>query len=435
VKNTMPNADAPSNPPLGMSRGAWFALYMACAAVLITNAGHYLPPEGDRFVDLLTPGSADLIPSVNAAHALLRGQNPYHAKDLLVPDPYDWSRGSNEGFTYLYPPSHALLYAPLTLLSGGHFITVQRLQFGLELICLGVLAWAVLTLAGAVLPLRAAMPALFPIVFLVLALNPGNQLGLERGQSDVITAAFAWGAVIAFQRRRWAGAAFLCVASALLKGYGVLLAAGLLLLGLKYEWRRTLAGAGVAFALLFAPVARYLPDALAAYHIRSSMFWSSWNNQSFANLAFTLGLPYQVGRVALSLAALGCSVLAWLRLARSGDGEQAARGRALWATAFATTALMTVLGFSANCIAYACIIVLPGALILALAQEHLLLDPPPRLLRALALLFGVSIGAMFVYDTGLAFGAGKARVPLSAAAQVVIMLIIAAAAARELRRR
>jgi hypothetical protein len=430
----MPNADSRSKKVLGLSRGAWFALYAACAAVLITNAGRYLPPAGDRFVDLLSPGSADLIPSVNAAHALLHGQNPYHAQNLLVPDPYDWSRGSNEGFTYLYPPSHALVYVPLTLLSGGQFITAQRLQFGVELICLGILAWAVLALAGAVLPLRAALPALFPIVFLVLALNPGNQLGLERGQSDVITAVFAWGAVIAFQRQRWAGAAFLCVASSLLKGYGALLALGLLLLGLKHSFRRTLAGAGVALALLFVPVARYLPDALAGYHIRSSMFWSSWNNQSFANLAFTLGLPYELGRVALSLAAVGCAALAWLRLARTGDDEQSASRRALWATAFATTALMAVLGFSANCIAYACVIVMPGALILALTQDHLLTEPSPRLVRALAVVFGVSIGAMFVYDTGLAFGAGKTRLPLSAAAQVVIMLVIAAAAVRELRR-
>jgi Glycosyltransferase family 87 len=420
----------------GVSRGAWLALYMACAAVLITNAGRYLPPAGERFVDLLTPGSADLIPSVNAAHALMHGQNPYHASNLLVPDPYDWSRGSNEGFTYLYPPSHALVYAPLTLLSGGHFQVAQRLQFAIEIVCLGLLAWAVLALAGAIVPLTAAVPlALFPIVFLVLTLNPGNQLGLERGQSDVITSALAWGSVLAFHRRRWAGAAFLCVAAALLKGYGAALAAGLLLLGLKHDWRRTLAGAGVALVLLFVPVARYLPDALAALSIRSSMFWSSWNNQSFANLAFTLGLPYQAGRVVLSLAALGCAVLAWLRLARCGDDESHSERRALWASAFATTALMAVLGFSANCIAYACIIVMPGALILALAQEQLLIEPSLRMRRVLAGVFAVSIGAMFVYDTGLAFGAGRTRVPLSAAAQVVIMVVIATAAVRELRRR
>lgn len=433
----MPNADSRSSEVHGISRGAWLALYMACAAVLSTNAGRYLPPEGERFVDLLSPGSADLIPSVNAAHALMHGQNPYHAHDLLVPDPYDFSRGSNEGFTYLYPPSHALVYTPVALLSGGQFNVAQRLQFAIEMICLGVLAWAVLFLTRAILPLTAAA-ALFPLLFMVLTLNPGNQLGLERGQSDVITAALAWGAVIAFQRRRWTGAAFLCVASTLLKGYGAVLAAGLLLLGLKHDWRRTLTGAGVAIALLFLPVVRYLPDAVAAFGIRSSMFWSSWNNQSFSNLAFTLGLPYQVGRVVLSLAALGCAVLAWFRLARSSaarDGEEDASRRALWMTAFATTALMAVLGFSANCIAYACIIILPGALILALAQDRLLLESSLGMQRVLAVSFALIIGAMFVYDTGLAFGTGRTRVPLSAAAQVLIMVVIATAAVRELRRR
>jgi hypothetical protein len=432
----MRNVDPQPPESNGISRGAWLALYLAFTAVLVTNAGRYLPPAGERFVDLLAPGSADLIPSLNAAHALLQGQNPYHASQLLVPDPYAWSRGSNEGFTFLYPPSHALAYVPLTLLSGGQFITAQRLQFGLEIACLGVLAWSVVALAGAVVPLGAALPwALFPWLFLMLTLNPGNQLGLERGQSDVITAALAWGAVAAFQRSRWASAAFLCVASALLKGYGVLLAGGLLLLVLKHDWRRTLAGAGGAVVLLFLPVARYLPDALAAYRIRSSMFWSSWNNQSFANLAFTLGVPYDLGRVLLSTAALGCAVLAWLRLARSGRDEQDQADRALWASAFALTSLTAVLGFSANCIAYACIIALPGALILALAQERLWIQPSRTLRSVLAAVIGVSTGAMFVYDTGLALGAGRSRVPLSAAAQVVFMVVIASAALRGLRRR
>ena len=416
-----------------LSRWAWAALYAACVAVLVADAGHFLPPPGERFVDYLPPGAADLLPTVNAANALLRGDNPYHARSLFVHDPYEVSRGSREGFTYLYPPSHALLYVPLTYLAQGDYVLAMRLQFGLEIFCICLLAFCIARLAGSIMSLAPPHQyALMPALAFALGLNPGNQLGLERGQSDLITSAFGWCAVLAMSRQRLLTAAFMSVAACVLKGYGVLFASGVLLLGLTQSWRRTLLGAFAAVALLFAPVARYLPDALGAYRIRSAMFWSGWTNQSFANLSQFLGVPRDQGRLLLALAAVGCSLLAWLRLQRIPSTPEYAWQRSLWLCAFATAAFASVLGYSLNSIAYDAVIVMPGALVLTLSQDRLL-ERCSRLTRAVVgALLCLSLPGIFVFDLGKALGTDRWHLPASAAGQVGMLAVIGFAAAHAL---
>ena len=417
----------------GLSRWAWATLYAVCTAVLLASAGRFLPPAGERFLDYLPPGAADLLPSVNAAHALIHGENPYHARSLFVDDPYGGSRGSYEGITYLYPPSHALLYVPLTYLARGDYTRAMRLQFGVELLCIGLLAFCIVRLLGGILPLAPAIQwALMPLLAFVLALNPGNQLGLERGQSDLITSAFGWCAVLAMSRQRLLTAAFMAIAACVLKGYGVLFAGGLLILGLFYDWRRTLLGAFAAVCLLFAPVARYLPDAFAAYRIRSTMFWPGWTNQSFANLSLYLGVPRDEGRLLVTLAAIGCSGLAWLQLRRIPLTPELAWQRSLWLCAFATAAFASVLGYSLNSIAYDAVIVMPGALILALAQDRLL-ERCSRLIRTLVgAVLCASLAGMFIFDLGRALGTDHWHLPASAAGQVGVLAVIGFAAARPL---
>lgn len=436
VPSTSSPGSAPTTKPAGLSRWAWAALYAVCATVLVTDAGHFLPPAGERFLDYLRPGAADLIPTVNAANALLRRENPYHAPTLMVADPYETSRGSAAGFTYLYPPSHALLYVPLTWLAHGDYQLAMRLQFGVELVCIVLLGLFIVRLLGSTVSLpMAAQYALLPGLCLALGLNPGNQLGLERGQSDLITAAFGWGAVLAFSRERWLAAAFLCVASTLLKGYGILFASGLLVLGLMQDFRRTALGAVAAVALLFAPVARYLPDALAAFKIRSAMFWTSWTNQSFANLARALDLPRDELRLLLTLAAVSCCALAFWQLRQSlrPDGDPAERS--LWLSAYTTAAFASVIGYSLNSIAYDAVLVMPGALVLALSQDRLL-SPRSALARAaLGASVVACLVALFVFDLGQALGVtDRWHLPASAAGQLGIVALIGLAAARALGR-
>lgn len=441
-------APASQASPRGPGGWALFALYAACLAVLLTNAGIYLPPAGHRFVDMLKPGAADLLPSINAAYALAHGENPYHAQTLLVPDPYDYSRGSYEGVTYLYPPSHALLYVPMTWLMRGDYDVAIRLQFLSSVLCVALLSWLVLRLLRSFVPLEAAQAqSLWPALVLALGLNVGNMLGFERGQSDVITSAFAWLCVLFFLRRRYTEAAFLAVAATLLKGYGILLAGGVLLLGLRQSARRTLAGATAALILLLLPVARYLPDAIETFRIRSAMFWSGWTNQGFANLAYSLRLQRDYGRIGFTALGLASTLVAWLQLwrvmqadvAQSADPQllaQRERRSCLWLVAFATAALSTVVGYSLNSIAYDVVIVMPGALVLALGQRELFPALTGTRRALLGALLSLAMFGLFVFDLGTAVGSRLLvlHIPLAAGAQVVLLSLIIVSAGVALRR-
>jgi hypothetical protein len=422
---------------VSMNGWALSSLYAVCAAVLLTNLASFRPPEAHRFVDLLPPGAADLIPTINAASALLDGENPYRISKLSVPDPYFYSRGENEGITYLYPPSHALLYVPLTWLARGNFFDAVRMQFVVSLICIAVLAWQMVRLLRSTTRLDAVLiSSLMPVLGLVLGLNVGNQLGVERGQSDLITSVFAWSAVSSFCQRRLAMAAFLAVSATLLKGYGLLLAPGLLALAALENWRRTLLGASLALGCLLLPVVHYLPDAAQAYGIRSAMFWSGWTNQGFSNLAFSLGLPRDGGRFALTGIAVLSAAAAWIRLFRDRylDDDQT---RSFWAIAFATASLTAVVGYSLNSISYAAVVVMPGALALVLAQDHFFpgISGWRRSLLG-SLLTAVSAG-LFLFDFGEVAGLRPRwlHTPLAAAGEFILVVVIAVSAQSALRQR
>ena len=79
--------------PLSLGLCAFLA---ACAAVFLAHAGRYLPHAGERFVDDLPPRAADPILTVHAAHALLKGESPYQAREVFVRDPCAASRGEDE---------------------------------------------------------------------------------------------------------------------------------------------------------------------------------------------------------------------------------------------------------------------------------------------------------------------------------------------------
>lgn len=94
-------------------RWAWIALFVAASTVLLADANRFLPPVGEKYARAFGQGGSDLIPSFNAAAALLAGRNPYHSDGQRFPDPYADTRGKAEHVTYLYPPSHVLIYVPV----------------------------------------------------------------------------------------------------------------------------------------------------------------------------------------------------------------------------------------------------------------------------------------------------------------------------------
>jgi hypothetical protein len=402
---------------------AWIGIWAALATVLLADANRFLPPGGEKYTDRMGYGGADLLPSFNSAHAFLAGQNPYHYTVKHLPEPISYG-----GYKYQYPPTHFLIYVPLALIAGKSLMTAARIQFFLTLAVTVLLAIAVLKLVGAVTPLAQDLRAgLLPIIALVLTLNPGTQLGLERGQSDMITAALCWWAAACFQREKHGLAAFLAIAAGLLKGYGVPFGAGLLLLGLRRKTRRaTLLGAALAIGLLLLPVAKYLPDALGALPTRAQMFWSMWNNQSFYNLVYTLEPKFAThGRhVMVGFAGL-VTLLAWWRLSKSIERDDAERPLAL--ALYTTASLTFILGFSLNSLAYALVLVLPGALLLTIVQSRLYSGAnrfaPPLIGCALALIM-VAMCAMSVPRL-IGRAPTAPDIPVHAVGQVLLLCIIA----------
>jgi hypothetical protein len=393
----------------GWLLGPWAALALAVAGstVLFADANRFLPPVREKYTDVAGTGGADLIPSFNAACALLDGVNPYRSDPEKYPDPFAYSRGADQQITYLYTPTHALVYVPFALLSGRSFDVAARMQFFFSLILIAVLGVVIADLIHAVTPIGPELRVGIALISMfVLGLNPGNQLGLERGQSDLLTSALCWGAAALFCRGRLALSAFLALAGALLKGYGLALFAGIVLLGLlsseRSHKRAVIVGTLAGFAILLLPVARYLPDASVALSIRTSMFWPGWVNQSLYSLGRLL-LPSAAGflRYAVVIwSALVAGVAFWrLRsawLPRDG-GPQKPRRSALHVSLFTTAALTLILACSSNSIAYDGVLVLPGALIIA-AVQRTLSEPDPRRERTIGIWLALSMFCLCAFS-------------------------------------
>ena len=377
-----------------MARGAWvsgqgwalgpwaaLALAVAMATALLADTNRFLPPVQEKYTDVAGGGGADLIPSFNAACALLDGVNPYRSDPDKYPDPFAYSRGADQHITYLYTPTHALVYVPFAILSGRHFDVAARMQFFFSFILLAVLGVAIADLIHTVTPMGPELRVSVALLsMVVLGLNPGNQLGMERGQSDLLTSALCWGSAALFCRGKLALAAFLALASGLLKGYGLVWFGGLALLGLlspeRRDKRAVIAGTAAGIVVLLLPVARYLPDAAVALSIRTGMFWPGWVNQSLYGLG-RFFVPSAAGfvRYAVVVWCGAVTVIAFWRL-RSvwllrAEVVAPQAQRALHVSLFATTALTWILSCSSNSIAYDGVVVLPGALILAAVQGTL----------------------------------------------------------------
>lgn len=416
---------------------AWIALFVAAATVLLVDTNRFSPPVGEKYVFFVENGSADLTPSLNSAAALLAGDNPYRYKLDKYPELHPAARDDTKGIFYLYPPSHILLYVPLVRVFGHLGLTVARIQFYISLGLLFLVSLLLLDLFSAIVPVsRELRFALLPLMVFILALNPGSELGLERGQSDVITAASCWGALAA-HRRGWIGTgAFLAVASVLFKGYGIILAVGLLTAGLsRHSWRATFTGVFLALALLLVPVARYLPDALGAYAVRSHMFWSGWTNQGFFNLLYTLKPRSAfIGRYILTGFGIAVTVITWFPLRTSLRGDQPRARRAFWLTLFGLASLTVVIGYSRNSIAYNLVILLPGVLVLALSQDRVLRGASAVLRGVIGVGFAFTLFGLCALSIPRAFGFAKVarEVPIGGLAMVVVFVLIAVISVREL---
>ena len=362
---------------------------MAALLAVYTTLARFDFPVGEKFIRPMRPGAGDLVMPFNGARALVLGVDPYHNDLRALDDPYrrDVEKQVVGGRVYrvAYLAPHLLLDVPLVLASGGQLEPAARLWFALNLAFLAALVAVAWRLARRFTAGSAA--EIVPLLGVALSVNVATSLGLDRGQSDLLTSLLSWGGV-ALALSGWPAVALALVASAtVLKGYAALLL--VVLLGASPTRRallRGLAGAGVAAVAWLAPVASHVADGLVAARARASEFEPIWYNHSFKNLAFELAPTLaEPGRIALTLLAITSTALcAW-------QSRRARAARTLWLTLASTCALAAVIGWSGSSYEYNLVLVLPGALAASLGHAALSralgLDAPSHRALGTALVF------------------------------------------------
>lgn len=88
---------------------------------------------------------------------------------------------------------------PLALIFGKDLVAAGRAYFVLSLCCL-ILVGVVMCLLVRRIRREPVAPTFGVLAVTYLMLHPGVQLGLERGQSDILMAAMAWPAIFFFTR-------------------------------------------------------------------------------------------------------------------------------------------------------------------------------------------------------------------------------------------
>jgi hypothetical protein len=351
---------------------AWLTLIVIAALVVAIDVDRFQNPIGEKNLPPQPPGQVDFSIPYTGARAILAGIDPYHDSEhpeLIRSALFTPENVNGQPRLIIYAPTQLWLYAPFAAHYGEDWEDAARLWFRISLVALGVLGALTWLLARRATgdPLS---PALAIVFFVILTVNFGTELGLERGQSDNFFACLCWCGVLFALQGRWGLAMFATTVGTVIKGYPIVFAIGLAALALRRDtWKRALAGGIAGLLLMVAPVLPYMREGMEGVRARRLMFFTWWLNHSFRNLMFhVFGRGLWLTRV-IEVAVLAVVVICWIKARRvlRGRREEAAT----WLVLFATMSLALMIGLSRTSVSYDLVLVMPGLLIIATVQRQL----------------------------------------------------------------
>lgn len=347
-------------------------LLVIAFVVLLGHIQQFKVPQSGGYIPHMEPGAADFAWTFSATRALRDGENPYTHTNEHYFDPYGrFNDVGVEQFHVGYPPSHFLFYLPLALVTDDWTEAANYfLVFNVLLIIL--LAWITMRIAQKLGAVNSTANYL-PLLILIYGLFNGTLFCIERGQSDLITAAFVWGGVLLFLSTKYTAAGLLLFCAAALKGYGAVLWIAIFLISIpERAWRSYLLGTLAGFVCFVAPVVHLLPD---AYKLMSDIVGTNGVTvnplaYSFRNLGRALDADYIVtfGLLGSIFAAMVC-FLNVMHSRFKGRDRVVASDNGIAMITLVICVLIFPLGSGNAVYTYSLMIILPGFVLVGLAYE------------------------------------------------------------------
>ena len=335
--------------------GAWavLALTLVAGTSLYTDLERLEAPSGEKYVPAFPPGQTDFSYPYISARAMLAGVNPYRHDRAEFDNPY-FAPVDYRGVQYkqVYPPGSLITLVPLVWWKGSDWEAASHIWFRISLaslVAIAALTWAAIRrITG-----TSLSRAWIFLLLMGLALSVPATFGLDRGQSDIVTAVLVWGALACYVRDATGPAMFLLIWATSIRGYPMLLTIGLSLITLlRGQWKPLLIGAGAGLAIFALPVWRYLPDALAGMRSRAGFTHPAWFDHSFLNLVHQFAPAWQKrGRDAITIFTVVVAGGAWVLLRRSVV-RATPRAQEFWLTTFAMASMTAVIGYSGYSASY-----------------------------------------------------------------------------------
>lgn len=250
---------------------------VAVVVPLLVTLDRFRRPSSERFIFPSGGGSADLWLPYLGARAILAHLDPYGPLPAYLREPSGWPT--------TYPPTMLALYVPLVVATRSKIALACQVFYWLNIVALGALSFITWQLSLRLVAPRQRRGSPFLVPLIALSLNVLTMFALERGQSEIVSAALCWGAVLLFVRGQMGWAMAAVTLAGAIKGYAVPLGVGLLLAtrGWK-QFLRAVAGATVVTLAVTVPVARYLKHGFESMLMRADFsFIPTWYNHSFKN--------------------------------------------------------------------------------------------------------------------------------------------------------